>query len=449
MSEFSIKKPFTVLVAVIAILVLGVVSYTKMTPDLLPIMDFPYVIIVTAYPGANPEQVEQEITRPMEQSMATLEHIKEITSVSSENSSMVMLEFEDSVNMDTIGVDIQQNINSLSAVWDEMIQTPYVLKINPSMLPVEVAGVSMQGKTNLELTEFLDETLLNELEGIPGVARISTTGAISQQIHVVLDQKKLDGLNEKIRDEINAEIDDSVQELKDQEKELKSAKDQINAARKKMNDAKKALSSAVDSAGGKAYQELKASADALQDQIDSLEAAQTRLKELDQQIERSNTQLETARKLHSVLPSNLLAMQIAELEGTIVALETEKSTLQTALIAQGLDPATLGDTIAAMKEEKGKLDQSLKDMAALGDGVKNIGNQSIDSMGSQITQSSASIDSAMEQIEDGYDAIEEGREQALKQADITNIITMDMVSQILTAQSFAMPAGFVEQDNVS
>ena len=449
MSEFSIKKPFTVLVAVIAILVLGVVSYTKMTPDLLPNMDFPYVIIVTAYPGANPEQVEQEITRPMEQSMATLEHIKEITSVSSENSSMVMLEFEDSVNMDTIGVDIQQNINSLSAVWDEMIQTPYVLKINPSMLPVQVAGVSMQGKTNLELTEFLDETLLNELEGIPGVARISTTGAISQQIHVVLDQKKLDGLNEKIRDEINAEIDDSVQELKDQEKELKSAKDQINAARKKMNDAKKALSSAVDSAGGKAYQELKASADALQDQIDSLEAAQTRLKELDQQIERSNAQLETARKLHSVLPSNLLAMQIAELEGTIVALETEKSTLQTALIAQGLDPATLGDTIAAMKEEKGKLDQSLKDMAALGDGVKNIGNQSIDSMGSQITQSSASIDSAMEQIEDGYDAIEEGREQALKQADLTNIITMDMVSQILTAQSFAMPAGFVEQDNVS
>ena len=211
MSEFSIKKPFTVLVAVIAILVLGVVSYTKMTPDLLPNMDFPYVIIVTVYPGANPEQVEQEITRPMEQSMATLEHIKEITSVSSENSSMVMLEFEDSVNMDTIGVDIQQNINSLSAVWDEMIQTPYVLKINPSMLPVEVAVVSMQGKTNLELTEFLDETLLNELEGIPGVARISTTGAISQQIHVVLDQKKLDGLNEKIRDEINAEIDDSVQ----------------------------------------------------------------------------------------------------------------------------------------------------------------------------------------------------------------------------------------------
>ena len=143
MPKFSVKKPFTIFVAVIAILVLGIVSYTKMTPDLLPNMDFPYVMIMTTYPGANPERVETEITRPMEQSMATLEHIKEVTSTSSENYSMVMLEFEESVNMDTIGVDIQQNINSLSASWDDMVGTPYVLKINPSMLPVEVAGVSM------------------------------------------------------------------------------------------------------------------------------------------------------------------------------------------------------------------------------------------------------------------------------------------------------------------
>ena len=131
MPKFSVKKPFTIFVAVIAILVLGVVSYTKMTPDLLPNMDFPYVMIMTTYPGANPEQVEQEVSRPMEQSMATLEHIKEITSSSSENYSMVMLEFEDNVNMDTIGVDIQQHINSLSASWDDTVGVPYVLKINP------------------------------------------------------------------------------------------------------------------------------------------------------------------------------------------------------------------------------------------------------------------------------------------------------------------------------
>ena len=110
MAKYSVKKPFTVLVLVIAVIVLGVVSYLKMTPDLLPNMDFPYVMIMTTYPGASPEKVEQEVTKPMEQSMSTLEHIKEVTSTSSENYSMVMLEFEEDVNLDTIGVDIQQNI---------------------------------------------------------------------------------------------------------------------------------------------------------------------------------------------------------------------------------------------------------------------------------------------------------------------------------------------------
>ena len=72
MEKFSVKKPLTIFVAVIAVLVLGVVAYFKMTPDLLPNMDFPYVVIVTAYPGATPEKVEAEVSKPMEQSMSTL-----------------------------------------------------------------------------------------------------------------------------------------------------------------------------------------------------------------------------------------------------------------------------------------------------------------------------------------------------------------------------------------
>ena len=82
MSKFSVKKPLTVFVAVIAILVLGVVAYLKMTPDLLPNMDFPYIMIMTTYPGASPEKVEAEITRPLEQSMSTLENIKSVSSTS-------------------------------------------------------------------------------------------------------------------------------------------------------------------------------------------------------------------------------------------------------------------------------------------------------------------------------------------------------------------------------
>ena len=83
MHKFSVKKPLTIFVAVIAVLVLGVVAYFRMTPDLLPNMDFPYVMIMTTYPGASPEKVEEEISKPLEQSMSRLDHIVEVTSTSS------------------------------------------------------------------------------------------------------------------------------------------------------------------------------------------------------------------------------------------------------------------------------------------------------------------------------------------------------------------------------
>ena len=121
MAKFSVKKPLTVFVVVLAIVVLGVVAYLRMTPDLLPNMDFPYVVIVTTDPGASPEAVEEEVTRPMEQSMATLDRIKTVTSTSQNSVSMVMLEFEEGVSMDTVSVDIQQKISVLQGSWEDTV----------------------------------------------------------------------------------------------------------------------------------------------------------------------------------------------------------------------------------------------------------------------------------------------------------------------------------------
>ena len=280
MSKFSVKKPFTVFVAVIAVLVLGVVAYLKMTPDLLPNMDFPYVMIMTAYPGASPEKVEQELTKPLEQSMATLEHIKEVTSTSAENYSMVMLEFEESVNMDTIGVDIQQHISSLSAAWDDMVGATYVLKINPSMLHIEVAALSMEGMDTVALTEFLDETLMNKLEGIAGVARISASGLVEQQLHVVLDQEKIDAVNQTIIDTINSQMDEALEELNKTKEELENAQTQMEEAKKELENGKDALSD--QTAAGEAelsYQQaqLLSTKSELQAQLSQLRSGKTQL----------------------------------------------------------------------------------------------------------------------------------------------------------------------------
>ena len=450
MPKFSVKKPFTVFVAVIAILVLGVVAYTRMTPDLLPNMDFPYVMIMTTYPGANPERVEEEVSKPMEQSMATLEHIREITSTSSENYSMVMLEFEESVNMDTIGVDIQQKINSLSAAWDDMVGIPYVLKINPSMLPVEVAGVAVEGMSTVELTEFLDDTLMNELEGISGVARISTTGAIQQELHVVLDQEKFDSLNEEIWASINSQMDDAVEELEDQKAQLESARSQINNAKYQMDQAKKKLVSAADDANAQVQAQMRDTLADLHDEIEALEQAKKDLKALDDKIAQTQAALDEAREQLVAEPDNAeLVLKIAELEGSLVALETERVTKETELWSQGVDPGNIDASIGVLEALFEETKKSMEQMDSTTETVKKVGKQGIDSMASQITQGSSSINSAMTQIEAGFDAIEEGRADAIKQADLHNIITMEMVSQILMAQNFAMPAGYVQQDGIS
>lgn len=232
--EIQRKKPLTVFVVVLAVVVLGVVAYLRMTPDLLPNMDFPYVVIVTADPGASPESVEEEITRPMEQSMATLDQIKEVTSTSQNSVSMVMLQFEDGVNMDTISVDIQQKISVLQGQWDDMVGAPYVLKINPSMIPVMVAAVSREGTDVYALSDLVTDELTGKLEGVTGVASVTVSGALTRQAHVILDQEKMDALS--------ATLEDAVKE------QLKKAESQLYAAQKQVTNGEKALSDAKHAA---------------------------------------------------------------------------------------------------------------------------------------------------------------------------------------------------------
>ena len=159
-SKFSVKKPYTVFVGIIVILVLGVVSFLKLTPDLLPSMDFPYIIITTTYVGASPEQVEETVTKPIEQSMARLDNINNISSTSAENFSMVMLEFAEGTDLGITSVDITNAIGQLESGWDDSVGTPIMLKINPDMLATAVVAVSMEDMDEYELTSFVENTLV-------------------------------------------------------------------------------------------------------------------------------------------------------------------------------------------------------------------------------------------------------------------------------------------------
>ncbi len=344
MAKFSVRKPLTIFAAALAIIILGVVAFRKMTPDLLPNMDFPYVVIMTAYPGASPETVEEEVTKPMEQSMATLEHIKTVSSTSSENYSVVVLEFEESVNMDTVGVDIQQNITALSGQWSDSVGTPYVIKINPSLLPVEVAAVSMEGMDNIELSDFVDDALLPRLDGVTGVARISTIGSISRQVHVVIDQDKIDAVNRRMADAVNEKMDDAAAELEDTRAELEEARAELESAQEQLESGKSALVSQTASAEAALSQQ-------------TIAALEGRM-ELQQQlvtVQETRTQLETTLSIIRPIMESIqelearereLSARIAALENAGAALEAADAALQEAaaesVISSWEEPAADG-----------------------------------------------------------------------------------------------------------
>ena len=509
MIKFSVKKPLTIFVAAIAVVLVGVIAYLRMTPDLMPNMDFPYVMIMTTYPGASPEVVEEEVSKPLEASMATLEHIDQVMSVSSENYSMVTLVFQDGTDLDTVTLDIQQNISLLQAGWNDMVGTPYVLKINPSMLPVAMIAISREGMDIIELSEFVEDTLQPQLEGVDGIARISATGLVENQIHVVIDQDKIDLLNAAILEAVEGKLDDA-------QSELDSALAQLNAGRSQLEAAQTELANQTSQAQGQMnaqQMELLQTEIELRSQLSELNAAKTQLQTL-------LTLMETAR---STL--NDLQTRLAEAEAQLPALEALQTQVneadaamaaaiaaglgpddeqyqqaaaavqaaEDALAAAGLNRATLPAAIETLRQAENvirtsiaELEQTLAEngitveeldariaetrdgiaqvdagIAQIQDAITQIQNgtmQIADGMTllSQmqttgiltIAQNTAALTAALTQIELGQAQLDGSRDAALDQADISGTVTIQMVAQILAAQNFNMPAGYVEEDGL-
>lgn len=391
MAKFSVKRPLTVFVVVLAVVVLGIVAYLRMTPDLLPNMDFPYVVIVTADPGASPEAVEEEITRPMEQSMATLDQIKEVTSTSQNSVSMVMLEFEDGVNMDTISVDIQQKISVLEGQWSDMVGTPYVLKINPSMIPVMVAAVSREGSDVYALSDLVTDELTGKLEGVSGVASVTVSGALTRQAHVILDQAKMEALSAKLADAVKAQ-------LKKAEGKLYDAKRQVEDGEKALSDAKRAAADGVAGAVG-----------------DSADEVYKNLKELYDKLKNADI-------------GDILGDIITDPEGSLEKLQQSLESLreQTKKMLDDLESGKL----------KAQMEGDISDfLVQMMDGMSQMTGAEL-----QLSQAKSQIESGLKQLREAYNKVE-------SQTDLGGLLSISTVSGLLTAQNFSMPAGYIDDNS--
>ena len=212
LQKFSVRKPFTVLVGVILVIVLGVVSFMNTTTDLLPAMDLPYSAVITMYVGATPEQVERDVTIPLETRLSTLGGIDTVQSISSEHISIVIMQFTGNTNMDSASLEIRETLDMMTL--PDGVSRPMTIRINPEMMPIMAAAVHMEGVTIDELSEFARNEISTALEGVPGVAVVSLSGLVRNQVHVVISEDKINEANEKISLVVTAMIEEAMEYAK-------------------------------------------------------------------------------------------------------------------------------------------------------------------------------------------------------------------------------------------
>lgn len=196
--KFSVRRPYTVVVAIVIVIILGIVSLTRMSTDLLPSINLPYALVMTAYGGASPEEVETVVTGPIEQALASLSNLKNVSSISRENMSLVILEFTSNVNMDTVFIEMRETLDMIAAYLPDEVGTPLMLKLNPDMLPIMTLAAAVEGMDISESSRFIEDNILHEFESIEGVASVSATGLVENGIHVILRQDKIDQVNATI-----------------------------------------------------------------------------------------------------------------------------------------------------------------------------------------------------------------------------------------------------------
>ena len=453
MPGFSVKKPLTVYVVALAILVLGVVAYLKMTPDLMPNMDYPYVIVVTSDPGASPESVEEEITKPLEKALATLDQLKEIQSTSQNSVSMVIMEFENGANMDSLGIDIQQQISALEGQWDDSVSSPYILKMNPSMIPVMVAAISSDTMDVGELSDFVDDELTAKLTGITGVASVEIMGTIDREMHVVLDAEKMADLTETVRQNAGRLLD--------------KAAGKLSSAKKEVTDAQAALDEgiqqAADGIGDGVTGALNQAVNALKNAMNTTPAMSEEEKQLRETIAAEQAEM-TANNEKIAANLEIInddtadeeAKAAAEAENEQLAADnlelarqlTEQTQTLTQLVAQRTE-----DQIRQGVDEMEKTIQDIEDFLndpnrfdALGDQVSGGVESMLDGV-LLMTEGNVQLKLALQQIEEGETQLAETRKQVLEQLDLNGMLSVSMIEQLLTAQDFSMPAGYIDDND--
>lgn len=445
-SKYSVKRPYTVLVAVVLVIVLGVVSLSKMTTDLLPDMSFQYALVITTDMGASPEQVESDVTAPIESAMATTSNIKNISSISYNSYSIVTLEYEQNANMDSVVIEIQQSLDQISGQWDDSIGTPMIMKVNPDMLPVLAAAVDVDGMDAAKLSEYVENELSPAIESLEGVASVTTTGQLEESVQVTLDQDKIDALNKKVQKSIDKQFAKSQKEIDANKKKVEDGQSSINTGSDQLTDA---INQTMDK-----QQELLKTEKDLKNQLADLKKQQKSLSQIQSGIQ-TFMQSDAYTGIVSVLKDNPQLAESEEMKAQIKQLNKVVKEQFAALSSLGITVNTYEDLPAASAEVGKLLTQVNTGIKTIESAQKKVESgkvslsSALDTLNAnasltalKVSASSAELTSAASALEEAQTKLDDAKDSAYDSADLNKVLSADTITSLLAAQNFDMPAGY-------
>lgn len=470
LSKYSVKRPYTVVVGIVLIIVLGVVSFGNMTVDLLPSMNLPYAIVMTSYPGASPEAVEEVVTRPVEQTMATVSNIKSTQSVSNESSSTVMLEFDQTANMDSVTIEMRESLDQISGFWPDEVANPIIMKMNPSMMPVLITAISAKGDNAAETTKIIEEQVIPEVESTEGVASVSTSGNIEETVQITVNEQKVNELNDKVKAELEEKFNEASKALNDAKEQTEKGKAALAAGKSQASSGLAAAESQISQKSEEIKQaqleiteklaELNVSETQVKQSLATVQASKTAAKaqltqidtaiagydqiqaQYDKLVSESPGQTDEIEKLKAQLDAMkpqidqykairpTLVSTIEELETQEAQLKSGQSQIQSGKAQLEGMQQQVNDGAMSLAQARGQMASAqLEAAAGLGEGA------------AQLAAGNAMIQSQEAQMQSA-------QTEASGSADMSKLLTADMMKTLLTAQNFSMPAGYVTEDGL-
>ena len=463
MGKFSVKKPFTVLVAVIMVLMLGFVSISNMQTNLLPDVNTPYLMVVTVYPGASPERVESEVSDVMENALGTVAGVESITATSAENYSLLLMHFAEGTDMNSALVKVSNKVDQTTSSLPSSCLSPSIIEYSLNMNAFMTVAVSREGSDVYDLSDFVSDTLVPYVERKGGVSSVSANGLIEKMVQVQLSQEKVDAINERLLEVIDAQLADARAQLDAAEAQIEAGRAEYNRQFKNFN---KTVSNTVmqqySGEVGNAVETVRKQAQALLDSVNQLIAVvqepeiqqalidvrdglqrvmdkfnETGMKDIDSLIEIVAELREITDKLTTAL------QQLQERLNTETGTEGSTATdlVDDLQVQQSLNTVynTLNDVIKAMDDVPGL-------MGTFSDALGTYSQQQLEAY-MKFTEARETLNEYEKQLETAKQTYEDAKEKAMASSDVSKMLDIDTLAQLIYAQNFSMPAGYVKDSS--